>query len=76
MVVLVTVLLVVLMVSSHVMMVLAYQVVGNVMYLGVTVLVELVKMKPIVAQLNVQTVHMIGRLTDLNAVIQQPVSMV
>ena len=46
---------------------------GNVT-VGQTVLMAVMKLD--VLLLNVQTVHMIGPITDLNAVIQQPVSMV
>ena len=66
---------VVLMVNLLAMMVVAYPDHGNVMYPGVTVLVTLVKMKPIVDLHHVKIVYMIGQLTALNAVIQLPISL-
>ena len=70
------VLLVVPMISLPVMMALAYLDHGNAMYLGVTALVALVKMKPIVDLALVMTVHTILQLTALNAVIQLPMNLV
>jgi hypothetical protein len=61
------------MVNLIVVMATVFMAHGNVTA-GQTALMAVMKLD--VLLLNVQTVHMIGQLTDLNAVIQQPVSLV